>query len=194
LSQSYRSARLLPGLACLLVLAACSPTYSPDTYASSAVQQASKVDQGVIVGRRRVDVTPAGVTGAATGAAAGGIAGSQLPGSSATQALGVLGGGLVGGVIGSAVERSSGKVFAFEYVVRRVVPDKANGDLVSVTQQDAVPLPIGSKVLVIAGSQARIVPDYTVTMDPAAPQPGTQATAPPPPAVTQAPLPDAPPT
>jgi outer membrane lipoprotein SlyB len=33
---------------------------------------------------------------------------------------------------------------------------------VSVTQKDATPLPIGQKVLVIAGKQARIVPDYTV--------------------------------
>ena len=39
---------------------------------------------------------------------------------------------------------------------------KANGDLLSVTQKDAVPLAIGQKVLVIAGNQARVVPDYTV--------------------------------
>lgn len=163
-------------------VAACSQTYSPDTYASSAVQQASKVDQGVIIGRRSVDVTPPGTTGAIAGAAAGGIAGSQV-GNGVTQALGTLGGGLVGGVVGSAVERSSGQTVAYEYVVRKI-----GGEMISVTQQDNPPLQIGAKVLVIAGAQARIVPDYTVTLDPAPPAPETQAAAPPPAPVSQSPL------
>ncbi len=118
----------------VLSVAACSQSYSPDTYASSAVQQASKVDQGVIIGRRSVDVTPPGTTGAIAGAAAGGIAGSQV-GNGVTQAFGTLGGGLVGGVVGSAVERGSGQTVAFEYVVR-----KGGGEMVSVTQQDNPPL------------------------------------------------------
>ena len=42
---------------------------------------------------------------------------------------------------------------------------KPNGDLLSVTQKDEVPLKLGQKVLLIAGNQARIVPDYTVTTD-----------------------------
>ena len=170
-------------LALLLPLTACKQTYSPDTYSSTAVQQASKVDQGVVVGRRSVAVTPPGTTGAIAGATAGGIAGSQV-GNGVTQAFGALGGGIVGGVVGSAVERSSGQTTAYEYVVR-----KTAGDLVSVTQQDTPPLPIGAKILVIAGAQARIVPDYTVAIDPAPPTPNTQATAPPPPAVAPTPLP-----
>ena len=55
------------------------------------------------------------------------------------------------------MERATGDTTAFEYVVR-----KSNGELVSVTQKDKAPLPPGQKVLVIAGPQARIVPDYTV--------------------------------
>ena len=174
-------------LAACLALSACSPDYSANTYSSTAVQQANKVDQGVVVGRRAVGVTSTGTTGAVTGAAAGGIAGSQV-GNGVTTAFGALGGSLVGGLVGTAVEKSSGETKAFEYVVR-----KPNGELLSVTQQDTAPLEIGQNVLVISGSQARIVPDYTVKLDPAPPQLKTEV-APPPPPVTAVPLaaPDAP--
>ena len=170
----------------LLAVAGCGPDFSANTYNASAVQQANKVDQAVVVGRRGVGVTSAGATGAVTGAAAGGIAGSQV-GNGVTTAFGALGGSLVGGLVGSAVEKTAGATTAFEYIVR-----KNNGDMLSVTQQDEHPLAVGQKVLVIAGNQARIVPDYTVALDPAPPQPQTIPTAPPPPAVTAAPL-DAPP-
>ena len=165
-----------------MALAACSPDYSPNTYASGAVQQANKVDQGVVVGRRLVGVTSAGTAGAVTGAAAGGIAGSQA-GGGVTSAFGALGGGLVGGVVGSAVEKTAGQTKAYEYVVR-----KPNGDLLSVTQQDDKPLEIGQKVLLIAGSQARIVPDYTVAVDPAPPADHTDGKAPPPAPIVASPL------
>ncbi len=153
--------RFIASMAVAFLVAGCSPSYSPDTYASSAVQQASKVEQGVIVGVRKVAVQASGTTGAVTGAAAGGIAGSQAPVGSA---LTTLGGTLVGGLVGTGIERVAGDTTAFEYVVR-----KPNNELVSVTQKDATPMELGQKVLVIAGSQARIVPDYTVAAEPAKP-------------------------
>ena len=152
-------ARVLP---CSLLLAAftgCGPNYSPDTYASNAVQQANKVEQGVIVGVRNVGVSASGTVGTVTGAAAGGIAGAQA-GAGPVSALTALGGSLVGGLAGSAVEHASADTQAFEYIVR-----KPNGELVSVTQKDKSPLAIGTHVLVIAGAQARIVQDYTVPAD-----------------------------
>lgn len=152
-------------------VAGCGPNYSPNTYASTAVQQANKVDQGVLVGVREVDVSAAGTTGAVVGGAAGGIAGAQA-GSGVTSAFGALGGSLVGGIAGSAAEHVTGDTHAFEYIVR-----KTNGDLLSVTQKDETPLPVGQKVLVISGNQARVVPDYTVSVEPP-----KQATAMPPPA------------
>ena len=145
-----------------LVLAgvsACGPTYSPDTYASNAVQQANKVEQGIVIGVRDVAVSASGTVGTVTGAAAGGIAGSQM-GGGVTSAFTSLGGALVGGIAGSAVEHASADTKAFEYIVR-----KGNGDLVSVTQKDTTPLALGQHVLVIAGNQARVVPDYTVPAD-----------------------------
>jgi outer membrane lipoprotein SlyB len=140
-------------------LAGCAPDYSPNTYSANAVQQANKVDPGVVVGLRSVDVKAAGVVGAATGAAAGGIAGAQTPGE-AGSAFGAVGGALVGGLIGTSVEHAADDTTSYEYIVR-----KKNGDLVSVTQKDKTPLAVGTKVLVIAGPQARIVPDYTVATE-----------------------------
>ncbi len=153
-----RTAILCPALI-LASLSACGPSYSPDTYASNAVQQANKVEQGVIIGVRDVAVSASDTVGTVSGAAAGGIAGSQV-GVGVTSAFTSLGGALVGGIAGSAAEHVSADTKAFEYIVR-----KGNGDLVSVTQKDKTPLALGQHVLVIAGNQARVVPDYTVPPD-----------------------------
>lgn len=137
-------------------VAACGQRYSPNTYATRAVQQANKVEQGTVVGRRLVKVSAEGSTGAAAGAAAGGVLGAQAPGAGIVSALGGVGGALVGGLVGTAAEHTVVDTRAYEYVVRT-----AKGDLLSVTQSDKTPLAIGQNVLLIAGNQARIVPDYT---------------------------------
>lgn len=148
--------RFLISALVLASMTGCGPSYSPDTYASNAAQQANKVEQGVVVGVRPVAVSAAGTIGTVTGAAAGGIAGSQV-GVGPVSAFTALGGSLVGGIAGSTVEHVTADTTAFEYIVR-----KPNGDLVSVTQKDKTPLALGQKVLVIAGTQARVVPDYIV--------------------------------
>lgn len=157
-AAQLRTRVLIPGLI-LFGLSGCGPTYSPDTYASNAVQQANKVEQGVIVGVRDVAVSASDTVGTVTGAAAGGIAGSQV-GVGVTSAFASLGGALVGGIAGSAAAHVSEDTKAFEYIVK-----KGNGDLVSVTQKDKTPLVLGQHVLVIAGNQARVVPDYTLPPD-----------------------------
>jgi outer membrane lipoprotein SlyB len=144
-------------LALLLSLAGCGESYKPDTYATRAVQQANKVEQGVIIGVRRVNISAEGTTGAATGAAAGAVIGAQAPGGSLTAALGGVSGALVGGLFGKAAESAAVDAPAFEYVVQT-----SSGELVSVTQREDRALVIGQKVLVIAGTQARVVADYTV--------------------------------
>lgn len=172
---------LLAGLA----LSACHPSYSPNDYATNAVQQANKVDQAVVVGYRQIVIRPDGTTGTVTGGAAGGIVGGAA-GSSGTMttALGAVGGTLVGGLIGGGVEKATGNVEAFEYIVR-----KPDGGLLSVVQVDTTPLNIGQRVLLIGGNQARIVPDYTVTIAQPTPPPKAQAAATPsPPVVTAAPV------
>src|SRR5258708_15107783 len=79
-------------------LAGCGPDYSPNTYSSTAVQQANKVELGVIVGVRRIDIAAPGTTGAIAGAAAGGIAGSTAT-EGGGSALTALGRGLVSGIL-----------------------------------------------------------------------------------------------
>ncbi len=176
--------RRIPSLSLLLLLAACGADYSPDTYATRAVQQANKVEQGMLVGRREVNVTAEGTTGAATGAAAGGVLGAQAPGGGIGSALGGVGGALIGGIIGTTAEHVAGDTKAFEYIVRTT----GKGELISVTQRDQTPLVIGQRVLVIAGTQARIVPDYT-TEPPATPAAAAATAAQSRPAASPAPTP-----
>lgn len=172
-------------------LAACKSDYSPNTYSSTAVQQANPVDQGVVVGAREVTVSADTTVGAVSGGAAGGVAGSQL-GTGVTSAFGAIGGTLLGGIAGSAAQHVEGDAKAYEYIVK-----KTNGDLISVTQQDKTPLTIGEHVLVITGKQARIVPDYTVqtattkTQTLAAPPPVPTPAIPPTAAVPPVPAPPA---
>jgi outer membrane lipoprotein SlyB len=135
----------------------CAPDYSPNTYSTAAVQQANKVDQGVIAGYREIEIKADGTVGAVTGGAAGGVLGAQEPDGGVVTALSAIGGTLVGGLIGTGVEHATGDTKAFEYLVR-----KPNGDLLSLAQKDVTPLPVGLKVLVIEGKQARIVADYSV--------------------------------
>ena len=136
---------LIPALV-LAGVSACSPSYSPDTYASTAAQKENKVDQGIIVGVRPVGVSADATVGTVTGAAAGGLAGAQA-GVGTVSAFSALGGSVVGGIAGSTVEHMAGDTKAYEYIVR-----KTAGDLISVTQQDKTPLTLGEKVLVIAGN------------------------------------------
>ena len=142
-----------------LTLSGCGPSYSPNTYATNAAQQANKVESGVIAGVRKVRISASGTVGGVAGAAAGGVAGAQV-GAGTASTFAAIGGSLIGGVAGVATEHIIGDTNGFEYIVR-----KANGDLISVAQKDEKPLRVGEKVLVIAGPQARIVPDYTVPFD-----------------------------
>jgi len=158
------------GFACLL---GCTPSYSPNTYATSAVQQVNKVETGVVIGFRQVMISASGTVGTVTGGAAGGVLGAQSDLVGINSALGAVGGTAVGGILGAAVEHASGDTTGWEYIVR-----KANGELLSVTQREVNPLPLGQKVLVIAGPQARIVVDYSVDVpEPAGKLPAAKAEA-----------------
>jgi len=145
------------------LLVGCGSRYSADEYASRAVQQANPVQQGIIAGSRRVAIAAGGEAGAAAGGAAGGVIGSAAAaGNSVSGALGAVGGALLGGLVGTAAERASANTDAVEYIIR-----KTDGDLISITQRDLIPIPLGTSVLVITGNQARVVPDYIATQAPA---------------------------
>jgi outer membrane lipoprotein SlyB len=169
-------------VAAALALAACAGEHSPDVYAADAVQQANKVEPGVVVGFRQVTISASGKVGAVTGGAAGGILGGSQAGSlGVSSALGAVGGTAIGGIIGNTIERVAGDTTGWEYMVR-----KPDGGMLSLTQREPKPIPVGQKVLVITGSQARIVADYAGVGEP---QP---APAPNAPAITPAPAKEAP--
>ncbi len=159
-------------LAGLLALAGCDQGYSPNTYASTAAQQAAPVERGVIIGVRQVRISASGTIGAAAGGAAGGVAGSQVSGGPVVTTLGAISGTLVGGIGGTAAAQAVADTKGWEYIV-----DETGEKLVSVTQTSKAPLALGQHVLVISGAQqARIVPDYTVEIA-AAPAPAPAKTA-----------------
>ena len=160
-SPVLRSVSLCLFIAAAGGLAGCTSDYSPNTYASSAVQQANKVEPGIVVGFRQVAISANGTVGAVSGGAAGGILGAQVGSGGMNAALGTVGGTAIGGLLGTAMEHIAGDTNGWEYIVR-----KSNGELLSLTQKEPQPLPIGQKVLVITGSQARIVPDYSTPADP----------------------------
>tara|TARA_R110000824_G_scaffold155226_6_gene327754 strand:+ start:45770 stop:46669 length:900 start_codon:yes stop_codon:yes gene_type:complete len=150
---------LLSLLPLSILLTGCSADYSPNTYKSASVQQASKVETGVVIGVRKVVISADTTVATATGATAGGIAGSQVA-EGAVAALGALGGAVVGGIAGSEAGRSIQDTYGYEYILRN-----SKGELLSVTQKDTVPLKVGQRVLLIQGMQARIVNDYTEPVD-----------------------------
>lgn len=165
----------------LLALMGCAPDYSPDVYAGNAVQQANNVERGTIIGYRQVTISGDGTIGAVSGGATGGVLGSQAGIHGVSSALGAVGGTLLGGIVGSTIESVADKTTGWEYIVAT-----AKGNLVSVTQREPAPLPIGQKVLVIDGKQARIVPDYT-EQTPAPPPAKPAAAKPAPPAAPSQP-------
>jgi outer membrane lipoprotein SlyB len=173
----------LTALLALAALAGCMRDYSPNTYSSAAAQQANKVTQGVVAGYREVMISADGTVGAVTGGAAGGVLGAQTPGSGVATALGTIGGTLLGGLVGTGVEHAAGDTRAFEYLVRQT-----DNSLVSVTQKDDEPLPVGEKVLVIAGNQARIVRDYSQKLPESSAPPAAAAKEPATPTPVGAPM------
>lgn len=148
-------------LAFAFALVGCGPDYSPNVYSGDAVQQAEKVESGVVIGFRQIEIRSDGTVGAVAGGAAGGVLGTQVGDDGAMRALGAVGGALAGGLVGTTVEHTTGDTTGWEYIVR-----EAKGDLVSVTQRQDKPIEVGQKVLVIFGKQARIVADYTTASAP----------------------------
>jgi len=167
------------------LLTACGSNFSANEYSARAVQQANPVQQGTVVGSRRVAIAAGGETGATAGAAAGGaIGGAAAAGNSVSTALGAVGGALLGSLVGTAAERASANTDAVEYIIRK----NSDGSLVSVTQRDQVPIPLGTAVLVITGNQARVVPDYISTEAEPPPRAGQRRPAVPRPDATMAPI------
>ena len=141
-----------------IALAGCNiAPYSPNIYASNAVQFANRVEAGTVIGFRQVAISANGTIGTVTGGAAGGVLGAEY----ANSALIAVGATAVGSILGNALDHAVGYTTGWEYILR-----KPNGEMLSVTQREQTPLALGQKVLVILGPQARVVPDYSLAPEP----------------------------
>jgi outer membrane lipoprotein SlyB len=120
-----------------LCLLGCGSNSASSPQAANA-QQASKTEEGIIVG----------VRSAALAAPATPI------GTDPNSAFSALRGSLAFRPTVAVADHPASDARAYEYIVR-----KANAELVSVTQKDTAPLVLAQHVLIICGNQARVVPD-----------------------------------
>ena len=116
----------------------------------------SRVEEGTVVGMRAIKIEgsqkSSGV-GTLAGAALGGLAGSELGGGDKANTAGAIGGAILGGVIGNAIGNSATASDGFAYTIRL-----RNGELVSIAQAGALPIPAGTPVLIEYGERARVIP------------------------------------
>lgn len=91
----------------ILGVTACTPTTTPNSFASSEAQRAQPVAFGEVLSVRPVDIRPGQTRlGAGTGAVLGGIAGSQIGSGTAANTAGAVVGSVAGGAAGSAMQGS----------------------------------------------------------------------------------------
>lgn len=143
-------------LSCIALSTSCARNISPDTYAAGSVGQVNRAVRGTIISARPVHVSGnnSGL-GAGTGAIGGGISGSAIGGNVRANALGALGGAVAGGIAGAVIEEQATKQEGIEYVVQ-----SENGALLTVVQGFPA-FKVSQKVIVLYGSQSRIIPDST---------------------------------
>ncbi len=141
-----------------LAITGCASSQGANDYSRDEVGRISRVDEGVIVASRAVQISASnnGLLGAATGAVIGGIAGSQVGGGDDEKAIAGVVGAVGGAIAGQQINKSAGKQQGFEYKIRL---DK-NDEIISITQGGDVALPNGTPIFIEYGNRARVVPQH----------------------------------
>lgn len=149
------SATLTLALLGALSAAGCAPVHSGSTYGRSQAGQEQRVTKGTILAMREVKVegtdTGAGKIG---GAVVGGAAGSTLGQGSRANLAGAAVGAVLGAVLGTMAENRLTEANAIEFTVR-----EENGTTIAVVQANDQGLREGERVVILRGSQVRIVRD-----------------------------------
>ena len=145
------SATLTLALLGALSVAGCAPVHSGSTYSRSQAGQEQRVSKGTILAMRAVKVegTETGA-GAIGGAVIAGAAGSTLGQGSRAN----LAGAAAGAVLGTMAESRLTEATAIEFTVR-----EENGATIAVVQANDQGLREGERVVILRGSQVRIVRD-----------------------------------
>lgn len=150
LCQRVGLAVLTAGVVALLTGCA-APKDSNKIYGRNALSSATRTIEGKIVSKRAVQVDPSSGIGGTAGGALGAIAGSSLGGNSRDSLAGAVIGAVAGATIGAAMESSSSKIDAFEYIVKSDV-----AGLLTIVQTDNEFI-VGQTVYVILGDKPLLV-------------------------------------
>jgi outer membrane lipoprotein SlyB len=137
----------------LTLLTGCQTNINSDYYKSTSVGSVNRAVKGTVISARPVKVYDDSGTGASSGATLGAIGGASSGNNLASSAAFALTGAVAGGLAGSAIEHSTTRQGALEYVV-----ESTNGALLTVVQGGPNYFHTGDSVLVIYGSPSRIIP------------------------------------
>jgi outer membrane lipoprotein SlyB len=150
---SPRTAAALSALAALAV-SACATPYGPTNYGTYEQGALAMTETGTVVGARPVTFNEGNLQGGtAAGAIAGGAAGVALGGDTEGRILGGAIGAVAGALIGREVQRAAYTGQGVAYTV-----ELDNGDLVTVAQGGSMAIPVGTRVFVEMGQNARVYP------------------------------------
>jgi len=137
-----------------LGLASCASTYGPTTYGSHEAGAIAYTETGTVVGYRPVRFEEGDLRGGtAAGAAVGAVGGAALGGDTEGRIAGGVLGAIAGALVGREIQRSAYSGQGFAYTV-----ELDNGDLITVAQGGSQPIPVGTRVFVETGANARVYP------------------------------------
>lgn len=153
--RAVRPLLIAASLAAVTGLSACETYDGPGYGPRYEPGVPARVEQGVVVGARPVDVgRPNTGTGAVVGGVSGAVVGSELASRGSGFAGSVL--GAVGGaLIGNAIEGSGSHHRGYAYLIRL----DRSGREIEVAQADEYPLRQGVHVAVTFGPRVRVVPN-----------------------------------
>jgi outer membrane lipoprotein SlyB len=136
-------------------LGGCATSVAAGSYPRSQVGQVNRVDEGIILSARPVQIegNERAAVGTTTGAVLGGIAGSEIGGGEKANAAGAVAGAVIGGLAGNAIEKGVTSRRGFAYTVR-----KNDGTLVTITQGADIAMQPGQRVFIEYGARARVIP------------------------------------
>ncbi|MEN4919045.1 glycine zipper 2TM domain-containing protein [Achromobacter spanius] len=150
---SVAAAGAILGLA--TILAGCAnPSASSRVYTFDQAQRAQTVTLGYVVGVRPVTIQAAQTSGLGVmaGGALGAVTGSAIGGGSGRR-ITTVGGAVGGAMAGNAIENASARRAGLELTVRL-----DSGDLRVITQEADVPLSTGQRVQIVTqGGVSRVV-------------------------------------
>lgn len=156
LSRAGRGMAIAAVLTSAAILAGCAhDTASSSVYTYGQAQREQVVRLGTVQAVRPVTIQPERTSGAGVvgGGALGGVAGSAVGGGRG-QVLATIGGGLLGAYAGDRIEQSARTTRGLEITVLL-----DNGETRVIAQADDVPISVGQRVRVISGGgPTRVAP------------------------------------